>query len=247
MEGLITKGSSFAGFPPRRPLHLAAARPDKHSKQGPRRAMIRVRSIAAQYAREFARSASVARGVGESRGPHVVVRALTDSSHLIPAAAPLEPTKQLQRAHVAAPDSAKLEPQRARAMAEDELKHNRTGHARKGKRPKQWDVSCCDFVMFYAFRQADDDGFDVGYCFCYVLLLLLHVYVLDTSQYCCCHAGLLYLGRRSRGSSALHSQSQGIPRGRKVGAKPINNTCIPQPATGYSCCTYVPGVSIHST
>lgn len=171
MEGLIKKGSSCAGFPPNAPACVCVARssqrPDKHSKQGPRKAMIRARSIATQYAREFARSASVARGVGESRGPHVVVRALTDSSHPVPAAAPLEPTKQLQRAHVAAPGSAKLEPQRARAVTEDELKHIRTGHAGKGKRPKQWDVSCCDFVMhwmFYAFLQADDDGLDVGYC-----------------------------------------------------------------------------------
>ena len=115
--------------------------------------MIRLRSIATQYARGFARSAPVARGVGDSRGPNVVARALTDSSHPVPAAAPLVSIDQLQRAHVVAPDSEKLEPQRAGAVAEDELKDGRKDHAENGKRPNQWDVSCCDIVMFQAFKR----------------------------------------------------------------------------------------------
>lgn len=109
--------------------------------------MIRVRTIAVQYAREFARSVLIARGVGDSRGPHVVVRALTDSSQRVPAEAHLESTKQLQRACVARPDSEKLEPQHAGAVAQDKLKYDGKKQAAKGKRPKQWDVSCCDIVV----------------------------------------------------------------------------------------------------
>ena len=144
MEGLTTKGSSFTGFPASVQVLLSPAcqGPGKHSKQGDRKAMIRVRTIAAQCAREFARSAPIARGVGDSRGSHVVVRALTDSSQRVPAAAaPQEPTKQFQRVHVVAPDSETLEPQHTGAVVQDKLKDDGKNHAGKGKRPKQWDVS----------------------------------------------------------------------------------------------------------
>ena len=104
--------------------------------------MLRVRSIAVQCARELARSTPIARGVGESRGPYVVVRALTDSSHPAPPIAPQGPTQQLQTPHDASPGSEKLEPRRVEAVAEVGLK----GSSRDGGRPKQWDVSCCSNV-----------------------------------------------------------------------------------------------------
>ena len=40
------------------------------------------------------------------------------------------------------------------------------------------------------------------------------------NQYCCCHAVVLSLGRRWGGSSTLHGQPQGTPRGLEVDAKP---------------------------